>query len=170
MTVLRNLFHLHGGSVMWFIFRQPSLRRMMEMVQAILLPLFAQVALTFVMLGLTAYARTASVMRRETRIKDIALRQPNWPEQVTKFGNSFENQFQLPVLFYVVVILALIRGEADRVLVILSWVFVATRLCHAAIHVTSNHVGQRFYAFAAGFFVLVAMWAVFAVRTLAVLP
>jgi hypothetical protein len=144
---------------------------MMEMmVQAILLPLFVQVALSFVMLCLTAYARTASVTRGETRVKDIALRQPNWPEHATKFGNSFDNQFQLPVLFYVVVTLAVALRLADLVLVILSWVFVTTRLCHAAIHVTSNHVGRRFYAFAAGFFVLVAMWVVFAVRTVTVLP
>jgi hypothetical protein len=140
------------------------------MVRAILLPLFVQVALTFVMLGLTGYSRTASILRRETRIKDIALRQPNWPEQVTKFGNSYENQFQLPVLFYVVVILAVALRQADLPFVILAWAFVATRLGHAYIHVTSNHVTRRFYVFATGWAVLVAMWVIFAVGTLTVLP
>jgi hypothetical protein len=141
----------------------------MEMtVQAILLPVFVQVALTFVMAGLTAYARTASIMSRETRAKDIALGQPNWPEQVTKFGNNFDNQFQLPVLFYAVMILAVALRQAGLLFVILSWAFVASRLCHAFIHVTSNNVGRRFYAFATGFFVLVAMWIVFAVRILTV--
>jgi hypothetical protein len=140
---------------------------MLEMtVQAILLPLFIQVALTFVMLALTGYSRVASVRRGETKVKDIALREPNWPEQVTKFGNSYENQFQLPVLFYVVVILAYVHGKADPVLVILSWLFVATRLCHGYIHATSNHVGRRFNAFAAGFVVLVVMWIILAMRIL----
>jgi hypothetical protein len=151
--------------------RSRLVRGMMEMTaRAVLLPLFIQVALTFVMLGLTGYSRVASVSRGETKVKDIALRQPNWPEQVTQFGNSYENQFQLPVLFYTVVILALVLGKADLVLVILSWVFVATRLCHAYIHVTSNHVGRRFNAFAAGFVVLAAMWIVFAMRILIGLP
>src|SRR3974377_2056278 len=135
-------------------------------VQAILLPLFIQAALTFVMLGLTGFSRVASVRRGETKVKDIALRQPNWPEQVTKFGNSYENQFQLPVLFYAVVILAVALRQADLVFVVLAGAFVATRLGHAYIHVTSNHVGRRFYVFAAGFFVLVVMWIFFAVRTL----
>ena len=143
----------------------------MEMtVRAILLPLFVQVALTFVMLGLTGYSRLVSVRRGETKLKDIALGQPNWPEHVTKFGNSYHNQLQLPVLFYVVVTLALLLRNADLLFVILSWGFVATRLWHAYIHVTSNRVGRRFNAFAAGFVVLAAMWIVFAVRALVLLP
>jgi hypothetical protein len=139
-------------------------------VQAVLLPLFVQVALTFVMLGLTGYSRLASIRCGETKVKDVALREPGWPEQVTKFGNSYDNQFQLPVLFYVVVILAHVTGKADLVLVILSWIFVATRLCHAYIHTTSNRVGRRFNAFSAGFVVLAAMWIIFAMRTLVGLP
>ena len=135
-------------------------------VQAILLPLLAQAVLTFALLGLTGYSRVASVRRGETKIRDIALGQPNWPEHVTKIGNSYNNQFQLPVLFYVVVILAYVLHAADLLFVILSWAFVATRLGHAYIHVTSNRVGWRFNAFAAGFAVLAAMWIMFAVRLL----
>jgi len=135
-------------------------------VQAILLPLLAQAVLTFALLGLTGYSRVASVRRGETKIRDIALGQPNWPEHVTKIGNSYNSQFQLPVLFYAVVILAYVLHAADLLFVILSWAFVATRLGHAYIHVTSNRVGWRFNAFAAGFAVLVVMWIVFAVRLL----
>jgi hypothetical protein len=133
-------------------------------VQAILLPLFVQVALTFVLLGLTGYSRVSSVRRRETKVKDIALGQPNWPEHITKIGNSYNNQFQLPVLFYAVVILAYVLRKADLAFVILSWLFVATRLGHAYIHATSNRVGWRFNAFAAGFAVLVLMWIMLAIR------
>ena len=43
----------------------------------------------------------------------------------------------------------------------------ATRIVHAAIHVTSNHVGHRFQAFPAGAVVLLLMWVVFAIRILA---
>jgi hypothetical protein len=139
----------------------------MEMTpQAILLPLFVQVALTFVLLGLTGYSRVASVRRGETKIRDIALGQPNWPERITKVGNSYNNQFQLPMLFYVVVILAYTLRAGDLVFVILSWVFVATRLGHAYVHVTSNRVGRRFNAFAGGFAVLVVMWIIVAIRIL----
>jgi hypothetical protein len=137
-------------------------------VQAILLPVFALVALTLALLFLTGYSRVASVRRGETKVRDIALGQPNWPERITKIGNSYNSQFQLPILFYVVVILAYVLREADLLFVILSWVFVVTRLGHAYIHVTSNHVGRRFNAFVAGFAVLAVMWLIFAIRTLIV--
>ena len=135
-------------------------------VQAILLPVFALVALTFSLLFLTGYSRVALVRRGETKVRDIALGQLNWPEHITKIGNSYNSQFQLPVLFYVVVILAYVLRTADLLFVVLSWLFVATRLGHAYLHVTSNHVGRRFNAFAAGFAVLVVMWIMFAVRIL----
>ncbi len=135
-------------------------------VQAILLPLLAQVVLTFALLWFTGYSRVASVRRGETKVRDIALGQPNWPEHITKISNSYNNQFQLPALFYVVVILAYVSRAADLPFVILSWAFVATRLGHAYIHVTSNRVGWRFNAFAAGFAVLAVMWIMFAVRLL----
>ena len=38
------------------------------------------------------------------------------------------------------------------------------RFVHAAIHVTDNNVPRRFFAYSAGFFVLVAYWLVLAVR------
>ncbi len=56
----------------------------------------------------------------------------------------------MPVLFYVLVALALPLRQTDLLFVILSWVFVALRFVHAYIHVGTNYVPNRFYAFAAG--------------------
>ena len=33
--------------------------------------------------------------------------------------------------------------KADLLFVLMAWVFVVLRILHAAIHVTSNHVGHR---------------------------
>lgn len=132
----------------------------------LLLPLFVQVALTFVLMFWTARERTGSVARKETRMADIALGQPNWPARATQVANAFSNQFQLPVLFYVLVVLAIAMGQVTLPLVVLAWLFVVARLVHAYIHTGSNYVPHRFYAFAASFFVLVGMWGVFAAQVL----
>ena len=63
-------------------------------------------------------------------------------------------------------ILALFLRKADLLFVVMAWIFVVLRIAHAAIHVTSNHAGHRFQAFAAGALVLLLMWVVFAVRIL----
>jgi hypothetical protein len=70
------------------------------------------------------------------------------------------------MLFYVLTVLALFLRKADLLFVVMAWLFVALRIVHAAIQTTSNHVGHRFQAFAAGAIVLLLMWVVFAVRIL----
>src|ERR1051326_394152 len=135
-------------------------------VQDILAPLFVMVALTFALLVWMGAVRVAAVRRGEVRVKDIALGQSNWPLRVQQISNCYHNQFQLPVLFYVLTILALLLRTADLLFVVMAWIFIVLRILHATIHLTSNHVGRRFQAFAAGAVVLLLMWAVFAVRIL----
>jgi hypothetical protein len=135
-------------------------------VQAILAPLFVLVALTFALLVWMGAVRIAAVRRGEVRIKEISLGQSAWPPRVQQISNCFHNQFQLPMLFYVLTILALFLRKADLLFVLMAWVFVVLRILHAWVHVTSNHVGRRFQAFAAGAVVLLLMWLVFAVRIL----
>ena len=135
-------------------------------IQAILLPLFVQVALTLFLLFWTGRARVAAVRRGDVHPRDIALRESNWPKQETQIANAYHNQLELPVLFYVLTILAIITRQADFLFVVLAWLFVVLRLVHAYIHLTSNHVGRRFAVFAASVLVLLVMWVIFAVRIL----
>ena len=135
-------------------------------VQMVLLPLFVQIGLTFcVMMGM-AVARGRALSSGEAKIRDIALRQPNWPVRATQLGNCFANQFELPVLFYVLIAVALPLRHADLIIVMLSWVFVVTRFVHAGIFVTSNDMRTRSLAWFAGALVLMAMWVYFALKIL----
>jgi hypothetical protein len=134
--------------------------------QMVLLPVFVLVGLTFALLLWMASARTRALTGREVSIKDIALGQPNWPARVTQIGNSFRNQFELPLLFYVLIALALPLRHADLFLVLMSWVFVVTRFVHAGIFVTTNNVQRRSLAWFAGVLVLFAMWIYFGLRIL----
>ena len=135
-------------------------------VQMVLLPVFILVGLTFALLLGMASARTRALTSRETSPKDIALGQPNWPTRATQIGNCFKNQFELPLLFYALIALALPLRHADLVIVLLSWVFVVTRFAHAGIFVTSNNVQQRSLVWFAGVLVLLVMWLYFALKTL----
>ena len=135
-------------------------------IQAVLLPVFVQVALTFALMFWMGSVRVASISRGETKIRDIALGQQAWPERPTQIANCYHNQFQLPVLFYVLVALALFTRKADLLFVVLAWLFVLLRLAHAYVHVTSNHVPTRFRWYLTGAVVLLLLWIVFAVRIL----
>jgi hypothetical protein len=132
----------------------------------ILLPVFLLVGLTFALLLGMAGARRQALVSKQTKIRDIALGQANWPARATQIGNCYRNQFELPVLFYVLIAVALPLRHVDFVIVLLSWVFVVTRLVHAGIFVTSNDLNRRSLAWFAGVLVLLVMWAYFALKIL----
>ncbi|HEY8382436.1 MAG TPA: MAPEG family protein [Microvirga sp.] len=135
-------------------------------IQAILAPLFVHVALTFFLLFWTGRTRFAAIRAKEVRVGDIALGQRAWPAKPTQIANAYGNQFELPVLFYAVVALALVTRQADFLFVVLAWVFVVSRLVHAGIYTTTNTIMHRFQAFVFGVLVLMAMWILFAVKIL----
>jgi len=135
-------------------------------VQMVLAPVFVLVGLAFALLLGMATARSRALSSRQTAIKDIALGQQNWPDRTAQIGNCFRNQFEIPVLFYILIALALPLRHADLFIVLMSWVFVVTRFAHAGIFVTSNNVRQRGLIWFSGVLVLMAMWIYFALKIL----
>jgi hypothetical protein len=135
-------------------------------VQMILLPLFVQVLLT-IALGLHLAVRRRVALAQGTRWQDISMREPNWPKDAIIANNAYLNQFEAPVLFYVLTILALITKQADLLFVMMAWIFVVMRILQAGVFVTSNHVPIRGAFFAIGFIILVIMWILFIIRILA---
>ncbi len=135
-------------------------------VRFVLLPVFVLVGLTFVLLLWMAGARRGALVGGQTKVRDIVLGQPNWPPRATQIANCFANQFELPLLFYILIALALPLRHVDLVIVLLSWVFVVTRFAHAGIFVSSNDLKQRSLAWFAGVLVLFAMWLYFALSIL----
>lgn len=139
-------------------------------IQMILLPVFVQVALTFAVLMWMARSRVAAVKGKAVKAGDVALGQLNWPPRVQQISNNYHSQLQLPVLFYVLTLLVIVTRSADLLFVVLAWLFVVSRLIHCYIHTTSNFMLYRFYAFATGMFILLAMWIIFAVKIILATP
>jgi hypothetical protein len=134
-------------------------------VQTILLPLFVQVALTLVVMFTLAFRRFGAVRGGKVR-GPVALREPNWPDEARQAEYNYQNQFELPVLFYVLIVLLIITRQADYLFLVLAWVFVALRVLHAVVHLTNNKLAHRGPLFIAGAIVLTIMWIVFMVRIL----
>jgi hypothetical protein len=138
-------------------------------IQFILLPLFVEVLLTFGLLFWLVPLRGAD-FRGGVRESDIALGEPNWSRRAQQVANCFDNQLQLPVLFYVLAILSIITHHADIIFLVLAWIFVLSRLGHAYVHTTSNKVSLRGAIFGIGGVTLFIAWIIFIVRILLGLP
>ena len=70
----------------------------------------------------------------------------------------------MPMLFFVVVILAILTGSADYPMTALAWVYVILRIIHAAIFTTYNKIMHRFLAYLLSNLVLLAMWVKLAIH------
>jgi hypothetical protein len=135
-------------------------------IQEVLLPLFLEVILTFALLFWLAPLRAGDFSSGRTRPQDVALREPNWSQRSLQVAYSYSNQFELPVLFYVLTILAWVTRHADLIFVVLAWVFVIFRYLQAGVHVTSNRVRLRGSFFIVSAIVLAIMWVIYIVEIL----
>jgi hypothetical protein len=105
-------------------------------------------------------------MSGEIPLKDIAVDTAAYPLKARLLSNNFDNQFQLPILFYVATLLALWSGGTNWLEVACAWAFVALRYGHTAIHITTNNVERRFAVYTAGLAVLAVLWLLLLLRLL----
>jgi hypothetical protein len=136
--------------------------------QEILLPLFAEVILTFAVGFWLVPLRARDFKAGIARPDNVALREPNWSRRTLQVGYAYSNQFELPVLFYVLTILEYVTHNAGLVFVVLAWVFVLFRYLQAFVHVTSNAIQVRGAFFILSAIVLFIMWMIYIVEVLTV--
>jgi hypothetical protein len=123
-------------------------------IPSILLPVFVQVALIFALGFWMIFARDSRLNGGvDAGRADLA-------------GDSFKNQFEIPVLFFALIPLAILTHKADYLFIVMEWIFVLSRLAHAAIHTTTNRQPARGAFWFVGVLTLLLMWLIFAIRIL----
>jgi hypothetical protein len=130
----------------------------------LVLPIVLHFMMLAVLGGFMGRARFRGVSSGRVKRSGIVNNSKNWPDDILKFGNNFDNQFQLPVYWHICTVLILVTGITDWMLVWLSWVFLVSRVVHTVEHVGKNTLPRRFYFYLAGFAALLAMWLWFAAR------
>ena len=126
----------------------------------LLLPLLAQVFLTFTVMLIMYRKRVAEMKTKRIhpqRTKTRSMAHGILTDSETAADN-YANLFESPVLFYVAILLTLILMVQDTILVVLAWTYVSSRFMHSFIHMTYNKVMHRFSVFIFSSFVLLAIW------------
>jgi hypothetical protein len=123
----------------------------------ILLPALAQVLLTILVYGALAAAKARAAKGGLVDDDRRALQDDAWPDSVMQINNNIRNQFEVPVLFYVLTIILWQLNETGVLAQSLAWGFVISRYVHAWIHTGSNDVPARRKVFMFGCLVVLAM-------------
>jgi hypothetical protein len=125
----------------------------------IFVPVIFQVFLTlFVYLRLLQVKKRAAAEGLVDRTR-VALRDDAWPDYVIQVNNNIRNQFELPVLFYVLAILLWLLDSVHGAAVGAATAFVVSRIVHAGIHLSINAVPPRRHTFTVGWVAVLVMAA-----------
>ncbi len=129
-------------------------------------PLFAMALLSFFVWLRLFQTRIGEMKRRRINPQAAASSAQTAQFEDTRAADNFRNLFELPVLFYVAVLLAVATDVRSAAILSLAWAFVALRTLHSYIHCTYNRVNHRFGAYLLGGAALWALWVLLALRLL----
>jgi hypothetical protein len=120
------------------------------MMMTILAPFFAMMFLTMIV-WVYMYARRLPFIFRN-RLTPEQLRPEEFarlqPPEVSTPSDNLKNLFEIPTLFYALVLCLYVTQQADTTHIVAAWVFVAFRALHSLVHCTFNHVPLRFMLYA----------------------
>lgn len=104
--------------------------------------------------------RLRAVQSREVPLKYFRTQTTGTPpnEKIIAIAKHYDNQFQLPILFFITCLAYLQVGRVDLLTLVLTWLFVASRGLHSFIFLTSNNVTQRAAAFGVGWALMTILW------------
>ena len=121
-------------------------------------PFFAMIFLTLIVWVYMYVRRIGFITSNKLSPKDLAV--PGElarlsPPAVSNPSDNLKNLFEIPVLFYALMLYLFATKRVDAAYVDAAWVFVAFRAMHSAVHCTFNLVMLRFYLY---LFSTLAVW------------
>ena len=121
-------------------------------------PALAMILWIFVVLFIVFLRRKAALDSKQVRMADVAVSTTAYPEPARLAAANFTNQFETPVIFFALIMLAMEVGATSYIMAGLAWAYVATRVAHTLVHVGSNNIKLRAPLFAVGVLALLCMW------------
>ncbi len=125
---------------------------------AIFSPFFATIFLTLIVWVYMYIRRIRFITGSKISPADLAvpgaLAQLS-PPNVSNPAANLQNLFEIPIIFYALVLYLFVTQRVDPVSVNAAWIFVVFRVLHSAVHCTFNLIILRFYLY---LFSTLAVW------------
>ncbi|MGB0858338.1 MAG: MAPEG family protein [Pseudoalteromonas spongiae] len=125
-------------------------------------PILALLVLTFSLLIRAATKRIVAVRKKQLNYKIVQnLDYREMPQDILLAGRSYDNQFQQPILFIILLGFLSFHSIETLIWMIAAWSYVALRFWHAFEHISARNLKRRTYAFGLSALLLMAMWLTF---------
>lgn len=123
----------------------------------IFLPVLAHIFLVFMLYIYMGIVKSRAVKEGSVDRQKASLNSKAWPDYVLKVSNNLDNQFESPILFYVLSVIYYLTDNVGGILLAIMSFYVLSRYIHAYVHVTSNYVPYRFQIFRIGVVILLVL-------------
>ncbi len=125
-------------------------------------PILTLLVLTFSLLIRAATKRIVAVRKKQLNYKIVQnLDYREMPQDILLAGRSYDNQFQQPILFIILLGFLSFHSIETLIWMIAAWSYVALRFWHAFEHISARNLKRRTYAFGLSALLLMAMWLTF---------
>lgn len=133
---------------------------------AIFWPVLVQMALTFLIYFKIFPTRVGLIKSGQAKSSDFRTYENEHPES-RKVSRAIANQYESPVIFYALCVIAFVTQNADTVLLVLAWGYSIVKVVHVYLHITKNRLRYRQPVFTVAFFLLILMfcWTAFKLAT-----
>ena len=122
-------------------------------------PVLALILWTFVMWAWMYWARIPAMLAAKVTPEQMQSKDSLklLPAKVNWVADNYNHLHEQPTVFYALCIYSHLVGVMDTINVWLAWIYVAIRIVHSLVQATVNVVAMRFYIFATGSLVLLAI-------------
>lgn len=128
------------------------------MTLKLIYPTLAMILWIFAVGVVLAIRRKNALASGEVRPEEVAVSTERYPVGARLASANFSNQFELPVVFFALIMLAMEVAATGYVMAALAWIFVASRIAHTLIHIGPNKLPLRGAVYGVGVVVLLCMW------------
>jgi hypothetical protein len=135
--------------------------------EAVFVPMSVLALWTGCMVFMVGFSRIRAVKAGRVRRGAFRLGESaDVPADVTVWNRNLMNLLEMPLLFYVVSIAFYVTHQVTPRVTKLAWIYLALRLAHSLVHVTSNRILVRLTSYAASNVVLLMLWIRFISRVI----
>ena len=128
------------------------------MATSILWPMLAHIGWVFMLYTWLTFARLRAVRRGEIGYGAFVLGREE-PIEIARITRNLANQFELPAIFYALVVLLVALGRVTTIDLVAAWVFVAGRVIHTLVQTLTDNVPLRGQVFVINFLGVVVLAA-----------
>lgn len=127
----------------------------------IVYPAFSMVCLTFILYIKNRLDVGRAIKEKKLELKYVKLYNIDPPDYVDLSRQTLKNQFESPILFYVLVCMLFVNDNLTNLDLFLAWIYAISRYLHAYVRLSRNYIPHRALVFTLGLVILLVSWISF---------